>query len=496
MNNKGQTTVLFSLMISVLFLFTLTALEAGRIYLSKVKIRAVVHSTRSAIMADYNSELFERYHLLFMDPTYGTGSDAAAEEKIKDYLETSLNGEQAIYHFTVEEAVLSEQKDILADDMQQLKEQIAEYEKTAGLINKAKDLWETLQNKESDIEGAAEETERNGVELPGEQGENEEVSENKMTGENKEEEVKERKVDDPRELLTEALKPGILAFLLPKGGTVSREIHDFSNAPSKEYEEKKEEERDGSFQNIQFLKSFLKQSAKEDSYNGLQRQAAFIDYSISNFSNAVSPREEAVMKCEVEYILKGRESDYDNLEGVVNEMIWLRMPVNYAYLLTDAQKKSEALTLAAAICTASGTMQMIEVVKYLLLGCWAYGETLYEMKQLLSGEKISYIKTGNSWCTDLKNPGTGGFLNKTEKGLDYEDFLMILLAKKGAKNTGYARLLDLIEINLQQTDQSFQLTDCVGGLTIQGKINVNPLFRKEREKEGYTFYFEKAFSYQ
>ena len=92
MKNRGQTTVLFSCMISVLLIFTLTALEVGRIKCGKIKICAVIHSAQSAIMADYNRELFERYHLLFIDPTYGSGSDAVLEERLKNYIDASLNG--------------------------------------------------------------------------------------------------------------------------------------------------------------------------------------------------------------------------------------------------------------------------------------------------------------------------------------------------------------------------------------------------------------------
>lgn len=133
MNNKGQTTVFFSLIISVLLLFTFTALEVVRIHMSKVKMMACVHSMRSSILADYNSELFERYHLLFIEPTYGTGSEAAAEEKVIDYLESSLNGEagtdQGMYRFEVEEIMLTEQENILEDNMKLLKNQITDYEK-------------------------------------------------------------------------------------------------------------------------------------------------------------------------------------------------------------------------------------------------------------------------------------------------------------------------------------------------------------------------------
>lgn len=499
MNNKGQTTVLFSFIISVLFLFTLCALEAGRIYMSKVKIRAVVHSTQSSIMADYNQELFERYQLLFMDPTYGTGSEAAAEEKIKEYLESSLNsGESNIYRFTVEEIGLANQRNLFYEDMKQLKEQITEYEKTAGLLQKAKDLGNRFKEGESGIERAAKETEVNGTVLPGTReeflGEEKDVPE--KNGDNKEQGSGEAqgKTDDPRDALGKNLKTGILSFVLPDNCSVSKEKYDFSDTPSGQYQEQKEEEKDNSFRDIEFLKEFLKKSGSTVSSN-IETYAAFVSYADSHFSNMVNPMEESVLKCEEEYILKGKNSDYDNLESVVNEMIWLRMPVNYAYLLTDEQKKSEALTLAAAICTATGTVAMIEVEKYLLLGCWAYGETLYEMKILLSGEKIPYVKTKETWCTGLKNPGYAKQKNTVKHGMDYGDYLMMLLLKKGEKNKCYARMLDLMEINLQKNNPNFQIKNCTGGFTMQGRISVNALFTGASQKEVYEYCFEKEFSY-
>lgn len=493
MNNKGQTTVLFSLVISVLFLFTLTALEVGRIYMSKVKIKAVIHSTGSSIMADYNSELFERYHLLFMDPTYGTGSEAALEERVTDYLECSLNGEKGqgsgIYEFCVEEVSLADKSGILDRDMEQLKNQVAEYEKTAGIIHKAKNLAKKLEGKEGDIEDAARETEINGVELTTESTGN---GSKDNAGDNLDMEV-----TDPRDTLKDALKFGTLSFILPEGYDLSKEEHDFREAPSVQYAEKQEEEKDNSFQDISFFKNFLKQAAREETYTGLEKQAAFIDYGIENFSNAVEQKNTSVMKCELEYILKGKSNDYDNLQGVVNEIIWLRMPVNYVYLLSDAEKKSEALTLAAAICTATGTEAFIEVVKYLLLGCWAYGETLCEMRTLLAGGKIAYIKTKENWNTDLKGLNAGKSAKKIENGLDYEDYLMILLAKKGKKklNACYARMLDMIELNLKEEDPDFNFANCVGSLTIQGKISVNPVFIRGRNPEVYEVCFEEEISY-
>lgn len=488
MNNKGQTTILFSLIISALLIFTLTALEVGRIYMSKVKIRAVVHSTRTSMMADYNRELFERYHLLFMDPTYGTGSEAAAEEKINDYLEVSLNGEKGNgscgYEFTVSELALADCKTVFNNNMELLKNQIVEYEKTAGIVHRAKELEEKMKGKQNGIREAAKETEINGVEI-------------EVSAENTEEEgsISEEDVKDPRDGMKESLKFGTLAFVLPKDKSISKEEMDFSDAPSKEYEKEKEEVKDNGFQDIGFLKQFLNDSAKEE-YGNLTKRAAFVDYVSTNFSNGVHQRDDSVMKCEAEYILKGKSNDYDNLEAVVDEITWLRMPVNYAYLLTDTQKKSEALTMATAICAATGTAPLVDVVKYLLLGCWAYGETLSEIKMLLSGGEISIIKTSENWSTDLESLCTAN-QKEVKDGLCYEDFIMLLLAKKGEEklNTCYARMLDVIEKNLQKNDEDFKVINLVGEMTIQGKVSVNPLFFSGKDKENYDCYFEEKIAY-
>lgn len=501
MNNKGQTTVFFSLIISVLLLFTFTALEVVRIHMSRVKMMACVHSMQSSIMADYNSELFERYHLLFIEPTYGTGSEAAAEERIKDYLDSSLNGEsvtnKGIYQFEIEEIMLTDQKNILEDDMKLLKDQIADYERTSGLVNRIKRLAEKTKQETNNVADAARETEINGVELDLPQEDTGEVQSNSPNRENnKKNQSKENEMDDPRETLKESLKFGVLAFLIP-GRHISKEERDFSNSPSARYEEEKEKERDISFQNIDFLKNIIKDASDRDYSDGLKQQAAFVDYISSNFSNAVNQREDSVAKCEMEYILKGKSNDYDNLEAVINEMIWLRMPINYAYLLTDTEKKSEALTMAAAICTATGTSGLIEVVKYLLLGCWAYGETLYEMKGLLAGEKIAYIKTKDNWNTELKKMFSSGKAKQAVNGLDYEEYLMLLLAgRNGDKlNTAYARMLDMMELNLQKEDPDFYISNCVGQMTIQGKITVNTLFKLMETKEAYEYYFEEEIAY-
>ncbi len=492
MNNKGQTTILFSLCVGVLFLFTLTALEVGRIHMSKVKILPCVHSMRSSIMADYNEELFERYHLLFLDPTYGTGSEAVIEEKMKDYLETSLNGEgSTLYQFEVEDLGLSQKETILSKDMKLLKEQIADYETTVGLVNRVKELTNSLDVDKKGVEQALYETEVNGVELnlP-------ESKKDKQDKEEKEERELEDK-EDPRKVLEESLKFGVLAHVAPDM-VLSKEKVNLKKVPSTEYEELQTKEWNNKFNDISNLKEFLKTSTEDDEVNLLIRNAAFSDYVINHFSNAVNRLDNTTMQCEVEYILKGKDNDYANLEAVVNEMLWLRMPMNYAYLLTDMEKQSQALTLATTICVLTGTEPLAEIVKYLLLGCWSYGESLHEMKLLLAGRSVPYIKTKLNWYTDIQTLTAVDSTQEENDGLTYEDYLMILLAKKSntSLNKGYARVLDVIEMNIQKHNPTFQIEDCVGSVKVQGKVTMNAFFQRKRNDSVYDYYFEETICYQ
>lgn len=498
MKNKGQITVFFSLMISVLLLFTLTALEVGRIYMSRVKERAVVHSARTGIMADYHRELFERYHLLFLDVTYGTGSEAVVEERIKDYIEESLNGGSVqMYQYNVEEIALSDGESVLDNDMKQLKEQIKQYEKTAGVMRKAQSIWEKFTDAKSDMKSAEQETEHNGQEIPGmEAQEGTETANGEKNEEGKETAngEKDEEVSDPRTTLKEMLQNGILTCVLPDNVVVSKEKRDYSNAPSSQYSSWETGEKTQDFSDILNFKNSLKEVTDWYAFSPVE-EYVFADYVNAHFSNIVQQRTDCVMPVETEYIIAGKDNDYDNMESVIRQITRIRMPVNYACLLKDTVKKSEALTLAAGICTATGTPALMEIVKYLLLGCWAYGESLHEVKLVLAGECVPYIKTSANWYTDLESLTVTGEVPALSKGMDYGDFLMLLIIKRAGKEITYARMLDVIEKNLQVNMPGFQIKNLIGKGEIQGKITVNPMFATKGEGDVYEYYFEETFSY-
>lgn len=454
--------------------------------MSRVKERAVVHSARTGIMADYHRELFERYHLLFLDVTYGTGSEAVLEERMKDYIEESLNGGSVqMYQYNVEEIALSDGESILDNDMEQLKEQIKQYEITAGVVRKAQSIWEKFTETKSDMKSAEQETEHNGQEIPGLESQEEKED---SSGEKNEE------VSDPRTTLKEMLQNGILTCVLPDNVVVSKEKRDYANAPSAQYSSWETGDKTQDFSDILNFKNNLKEVTDWYGFSPVE-EYTFADYVSAHFSNIVEQRTDCVMPVETEYIIAGKDNDYDNMESVVSQITRIRMPVNYACLLKDTVKKSEALTLAAGICTATGTPALMEIVKYLLLGCWAYGESLHEVKLVLAGECVPYIKTSANWYTDLESLTVTGEASSLSSGMDYGDFLMLLLIKRAGKEITYARMLDVIEKNLQVNMPGFQIKNLIGKGEIQGKITVNPMFTTKGEGDVYEYYFEETFSY-
>ena len=136
-------------------------------------------------------------------------------------------------------------------------------------------------------------------------------------------------------------------------------------------------------------------------------------------------------------------------KGVLKRILYLRMGVNYAYLLTDEVKKGEAEALAAVLSVLLTSPEATEVVKQALLLLWAYGESVMDLKVLLKKEKVPLIKTSETWQLQLSNlsklkteSGSGG-----EQGLDYDDYIKGLLLLERRENL-CMRSLDLIEKNL------------------------------------------------
>lgn len=214
---------------------------------------------------------------------------------------------------------------------------------------------------------------------------------------------------------------------------------------------------------------------------------------MEKFSSAVQPHEEGRLSYELEYLIGGKGSDRDNLEKVLRELAAVRFAVNYAYLMTDEVKKSEAGAMALTMAGIVALLALTEVIKQGILLAWAFGEAVMELRSLLKGGKIELVKTRESWQLQLSNLLKLGTENDvsdgmhSDKGLSYQDYLRILLFTKSQEESAM-RSLDVIEMNMRiKKGEFFRVDRCISKLEIKSRCEI---------RRGISYEFKSLYGYQ
>ena len=65
---------------------------------------------------------------------------------------------------------------------------------------------------------------------------------------------------------------------------------------------------------------------------------------------------------------------------------------NLVHILSDSQKREAARSLAAAIVGGIGLLPLVGVVSFLIMGIWALGEALWDVRILLKEGKVPLLK--------------------------------------------------------------------------------------------------------
>ena len=241
----------------------------------------------------------------------------------------------------------------------------------------------------------------------------------------------------------------VLSLVLPKENTISNRSIDCSTLPSRRTLERGE--GDG--------------SEVEKTISG---KWLFATYLTEHFLSYINQNQTNPLFYETEYLLAGKETDEENLEWVAKKLLSIRIGINYAYLLTDETKLTEAETVAAGLCTILMMPEATEVVKHGLLFLWSYGESIMDLRSLYLGNKVPLTKSQETWRLQLSNLIQGGVNEGTaveggENGITYEEYLKALLVATDT-DTLCMRGLDLLELNL-----GIEVDNCVTKLALESK---------------------------
>lgn len=466
-DNRGQITVFLCLLVGVLLGLILFSIRVANLKIAESQFAMCTKSTVSGALSRYNQYLFEQYHILAFDRmAHGEGEGAMEEEMLADLEENLSNS--VFDPVDVKEVAVTNYKSLTEQDCTYFKEQIQEY-----LLYAAVDYGlESLLGKTDGQNGEISEDIWNDMDqAAGDPSQNSIAFDVEFTDETSEQ-------ADPREFTKKLTQDGIMSLVVPKSIEYSEKLLATDNLPSKTAGIHSEDtDVDKKFDNMLELKSNLAREAgwKE----ALLSAGAGPIYARLCFNCATNytKNSETVLHFEEEYLIAGKTNDRKNLQSVVLRISLLRFPVNFVFLLKDAEKVAELTAFSDVLMMTTGIPASI--LKYLLAGCWSYVESLADVKVLLNGNKIPFTKNAASWWTNLKKPEeslrnlreANGTETDDSTGLCYEDYLMILHAVEQKKI--YYRMLDLMQENARLEDQTFWMQNAACGLGVDFSGSLN-----------------------
>ena len=406
MKKKGSVTVFFSLFMAVLLVLLQVMFRSVQTAGGKVQAEAGVEEGLYSVFAGYDRELFEKYHVFFLDGGYGTGALQPGRmcQKVEDSMIRSCSPEKSFTGIRGENLWKCSKETgavtgiTLASDQQgrAFKIQAIDYMKdTAGiqgiqLLLEKTDIQGQIirsQEKEGNIEQAKKAQES--YEKAKEQAK---LQSAEQVGQTETSTVSlissGEEFVNPIEVIGELQKRGILSLVLPTNAQVSQGTFDTQGKMSLRTCEKG--------MGVMYF------GENPDTVTG---NLIFQEYMIKHLNCYGEKEETGGISYQLEYVIAGKNTDPDNLKAVITRLLAMREAANMVYLIKNPVCQVQIHEMALAICTLTGIPALESVVSLALEAVWAFGESILDLRQLLAGGKIPLVKTAESWNLSMENLG-------------------------------------------------------------------------------------------
>ena len=479
----GYMTLLACMLFLVVSALLLICLDGSMVYQAKARTGMAQTGLSEHLLASYDTALAKRYHLYFLDPRM---SSQVLTEKGEEYYEELFKGSSGINLFSspiwrmdTEYLQVTSFGTLQEKEFQYFIAQIEDYMKydlTKDILMKALgDAAQETEQQSARLEETVQNLDRN--EPAGESSSDSdddtltpsEVAEGEQAGGDVQE-------NNPLQKIRSILEYGVLGIVADETGLSVRKAAP-SLLPFKNQNENKIALSMDILKNLGNISELITDQGLDGLTDGLTSQGALNLY-IQKYFNCYgkSPMiQDTKLLYEVEYILGGQNSDKENLEYVVNRLILLRFALNAAYAFGNEELRAEALALAAVLTGVTGTPEFIEAVRYIILAAVNLIESVMDVKALLSGGNVPVIKTEADWQTSISGAADGSFVSRN-KGLDYQEYTLILLTLQSDITNKCYRMQNLMQINIQQEEPEFQIKECRAGIEIKTGIEVKPVF--------------------
>jgi len=177
---------------------------------------------------------------------------------------------------------------------------------------------------------------------------------------------------------------------------------------------------------------------------------------------------------EIEYILEGQSCDVKNLERVLLKILLIRMGANVTHVYQCREKRVQATKMATALAALTASPHLTSAYRHAILLAWAFGESIVDIRALMEGKKVPFMKTKDTWQLTLANllnlgtPEDNITGRDDEKGMSYEDYLRVFLFAANSNNVTM-RTIDRVEQNMivEQEKSFFRADHCISKVRVR-----------------------------
>ena len=421
---RGSITLFLALILSLLLSLVCTSIESVRMASARTQILNSMDIGLYSVFGQYDRKLLEEYDLFALDGSMGGGQLNLA--KICDNLESYMKPvlKQNSQKLELHQSGLTGYR-LLTDECGEVfYQQIVQYmQETLGsqgvqlLLNKMSDR--ERKTEEADLKAKQAETggsiDRYDSEMNQASQKSRQAAQEAENRQQQEGQISTQpQADNPISIIKRIMKMGILELVLPPGREISTRTVSKDTMVSGRQLQQGMEMPDGVTADSSYTSGVL-----------------FQQYLMNHLGNYTDPSKES-LAYQMEYVFGGRDNDIDNLKSVASKLLFIREGVNFACLMADNVKRTEAQALAAAIASGFLVPPAAVVIESALLLCWAFAESVLDVRELFAGGKIPLVKTSADWQISLSNlsslmEGLDSMRKNNEHGLSYEDYLQVLI---------------------------------------------------------------------
>ena len=451
---NGYLTVYMTLCLTLLLSLFLTLIDGARRNGAAMEASCVAEIGLNSILAEYHRELLNQYNLFAVDSSYGTGKRGIenTEAHLIKYMQKNLSLQDVFLSSFLYRDFLGLQLDavkmtgvsILADNKGAVfrRRCVEAIQDDVGLtafreLQKWLEVIEVNGFDSGEVQAQKAEADR-------------QIQEYIYVNQEGEQ---QKGVENPTLILEEQRRLGILRLAVDDEELLSHNTLELSGLIGSRMEQGMLSQGNLELSETEWTQDFAE-------------KFFFQEYLLRYMGCYGNESEQDALKYQIEYLIAGQENDIENLRSVANLICTVREAANALYLLSDEEKMEEVELVAKGISSLIAVPELAPVLETAIILGWAYAESVYDVRMLLSGGKVPLIKDSDTWHYGLQNILVSSLDDAPDgtskgNGLKYEDYLRIFMSLTSLDELT-VRAMDMVEADIRMTEnnQLFCLDGC------------------------------------